>query len=156
MIALRPAPRRKALSSKTPALTAGGSLIDFLSKLAILRLLPSSRAGLHHTCTRICSGPPLQPGRLLTSIYAGGFSSLGPEARGCPLTVCPRAKRTTTEDLVDRAAAYAEKIYVSRGVLPGYASLCQRVYLVQGLCAPQLAGHSGCQHNEDPGARGML
>ena len=56
---------------------------------------------------------------------------------------------------MDRAGAYAEKMSI-RCVPPGYAPLCRKVYLVQDLCAPQLAGRSGCQHNEDPGAHGLL
>ena len=51
---------------------------------------------------------------------------------------------------MDRAAAYADEMYV-RGVPPGYAPLCRKVYLVQGL--PEALGTSTI---DDPGARGLL
>ena len=82
MIALREAPRRGS-SKLDAALTARALfLTNFLSKRAILGELPSRRAGVHHLPYQLCSGLSSQPRRLLTSIYAGAFSSPAPEARG--------------------------------------------------------------------------
>ena len=48
------------------------------------------------------------------------------EARDCSLTVGPDPKHTTKKDLLDRAAANDEKIYV-RGVPPGLGIVPQEV-----------------------------
>jgi hypothetical protein len=71
---------------KVHALAAGALfLITFLSKGAILRVLPA-RAGVPQHVAWLRSGPSSQPRRLRTSIYAGAFSSPAPEERGWLLT----------------------------------------------------------------------
>src|SRR5215216_4966794 len=94
VMALRAAPLVETPPNKTPALTARGSLsyysllINFLSKLVILRVLPSRRAGVPHTTLYTALLRPLlyRPGwfSLLTARVS---SSPAPEeVRGCPLT----------------------------------------------------------------------
>src|SRR5215204_7101973 len=90
VMALRAAPLVEAPTNKTPALTARGPLscysllINFLSKLAIVGVLPSRRAGVPHTTLYTALLRPLlyRPGRF-SLLTAGAFSSSPtPEAQG--------------------------------------------------------------------------
>ena len=62
-------------------LCSGPFLITLLSKLAIL-VVDGGGPEYHSMAHSFAPAPPLQPRRLLTSIYAGAFSSLGQRHEG--------------------------------------------------------------------------
>src|SRR5215213_7751511 len=106
--------------------------------------------------------PAAHTSKGLAKAFVSSAGGKGPENRDTPAPLivhaeargCSSSERwvpilsTKTEDLLDRAAVHSKvplcREDVCRDVPPGYASLCQRVYLEQGLCAPQLAERSEC------------
>jgi hypothetical protein len=152
-----PAPLSR-LFKKAPALcacaiTARSYLVTLLSKLTILVV---DRGGPEYSTSYRRAFPhSFAPARIGGGL--GGGWALAHEGSNSSLSACiyPVLSTLLNRGFSGPGGCLCRKISV-RDVPPGYAPLCRKVYLVQDLYAPQFAGRSGCQHNEDPGADRLL